>query len=522
MSSHVLAADDGKRRLAALQRTVGNRAVASLIDGRAAHRPAVEVDNRPPSLSVPASLAERAMKQGSVEFGHSSDPTRTLEQLGREAVELPGARASWRQATLVLSGVDPARIDSSSEPAFARSLRESLPFRRFRLLPDAGGLALEGKLNPWVRLYQGRVEILPPGAVPPAHAGWQWVAMAPEPLQDLVAPFATIAANRHTMRSYVLPWLSGSLIVLPVKLTRYPNRSRPFGNRTRPFAGGLPALVGGWMEEGESAAGGARREMQEELPRFAIAQPEGANLSAQFGHYVVDGEHYHLGHATVVPRRQLAGWDAADPLPEMRGWVIIDITQLGVLPTSSLEAIAGAIASCALARLPIPGDQHIEPKQLAEFFAALTTRWMAEAVRGQLQTLYDAAVAQLWTGGPPVNGMTPAARWNYFTAVGRLSAGQPIWPDTAAIAADAHYRAAILSLSSDQTWATNPAAQAAHNDYTAALHAMTVNLAVAPNPAAQAARDDYLYALFCLEFNKPAPNGLATMAAWAVYAARPR
>lgn len=148
-----------------------------------------------------AHAARRAVRGGPVEFGHSSDPTRTASHLAGEATTGGGDRATVERGrlTIAATGAEEAIASSRSIRELGRGLSAALPFRRFRLRGDHGGVRLEGKLNPWVHIATGRTS----DATASPGWGWKFVAgptAAAAPAPASVTSAAPAAASRTAAR----------------------------------------------------------------------------------------------------------------------------------------------------------------------------------------------------------------------------------------------------------------------------------------------------------------------------------
>lgn len=142
-----------------------------------------------------ADAARRAVRGGPVEFGHSSDPTRTASHLAGEATTGGGDRATVERGrlTIAATGAEEAIASSRSISELGRGLSTALPFRRFRLRGDHGGVRLEGKLNPWVHIATGRTS----DATESPGWGWKFVA---GPTAAARTAAAAAAASRTAAR----------------------------------------------------------------------------------------------------------------------------------------------------------------------------------------------------------------------------------------------------------------------------------------------------------------------------------
>ena len=235
----------------------------------------VAVDRVEQNLQLPPTLArevEGALAgEHAVEFGHTSDPARTMDRLASQAA-VDGALGQETQArSIVLPGLASAGLrtpTSHSLATFGAALSAKLPFRKFRFRRDAGELQLEGKINPWVRIgANGRVQRnLNPVAAPPGGGGWRWVQTATSfatpagpSFRGTVGPnrrydqFGRISrANENALdppntfrlqKHHLIPTLHGqpNVLVLARKHTQ-----SPWGGPA--FAGGFPALPGGTEE----------------------------------------------------------------------------------------------------------------------------------------------------------------------------------------------------------------------------------------------------------------------------------
>ena len=144
----------------------------------------VVVDKFEQDLALPTKLKGEILhslaNKTSVEFGHSTDPTRSMERLSSNAGSKNGTRAGKRPDQLIVPGLSQGGLERPNDDnlrRFGSRLSASLPFRRFRFRREEGRLQLEGKINPWVRVAaDGKTERSNnPQANPPAGTGWRWV-----------------------------------------------------------------------------------------------------------------------------------------------------------------------------------------------------------------------------------------------------------------------------------------------------------------------------------------------------------
>jgi ADP-ribose pyrophosphatase YjhB (NUDIX family) len=399
---------------------------------------------------------------------------------------------------LVLPGVDPSRLDARSEAAFSAGLRDTLPFQRFRLVPSGDALALEGKINPWVRLVddagidQIQLSDAPSDARPDGDH-WTWVGPVTE-LQPSIRRPPGAADLGPAPRGYTVPWLDegrgrdSSTVVLPMKTKFYGDSDE------LQYAGGLPGLPGGAIERGETLGEGIRREFGEE-----VRGPDGRAFSQTLiakdvAHEQVGEDNLYFAESSIAPIHDGTPTEAVIPGDDTRGWIAVDITTLGVTPADPLDTIAVQIANECLKRMGA-GWKPTATVQLQQYFRSQSVRFLTSNVRMRLELVYDRTVADITAGRPAAGHATAqAAHRDYIDEVGRLRIAPPVAAtNRAATAAQADYAAGLVEIKTGREIAdtANPAARAARDDYAAAIDALRTNGEVAGNDAALAARATY-------------------------------
>jgi hypothetical protein len=152
--------------------------------------------DRVPDLSgaAPSLAAEMAglAQGGSVEFG-SNPAAPGKEAVAAEAASPSGEKARMADGRVVIAGGGTAGAlhESRSIEDLGSSLGRDLPFERYRLRGEGSSVVVEGKLNPWVRVVQGRIDAIRQGDMMERPGpDWSWVTPGANPQVGEAPPSA--------------------------------------------------------------------------------------------------------------------------------------------------------------------------------------------------------------------------------------------------------------------------------------------------------------------------------------------
>lgn len=189
---------------ALLQRALGNAALQEIMRRSAgAPDPAktwasseVAMTGAPNATALPGAVANEIVQRtgGTGEVDLGTNP----QAPGKAAVAARSAALGEDPEGRVLidgTSAEGAVKGSESLDEMGQRLGAGLPFERFRATARDGEVAIEGKVNPWVRIVGGRIAEIREGEMMMDHpgAGWSWVDPAAAPV--LGGPAPTSAPN---------------------------------------------------------------------------------------------------------------------------------------------------------------------------------------------------------------------------------------------------------------------------------------------------------------------------------------
>lgn len=183
---------------ALLQRALGNAALQEIMRrSDATPDPAktwasseVAMTGAPSATALPASVADEIVQRtgGAGEVDLGTNPRAP----GKAAVAARSAALGADPDGRVLidgTSAEGAVKGSESLDEMGGRLGAGLPFERFRATARDGEVAIEGKVNPWVRIVAGRIAEIRDGDMwDHPGAGWSWVDPAAAPVLDGPAP----------------------------------------------------------------------------------------------------------------------------------------------------------------------------------------------------------------------------------------------------------------------------------------------------------------------------------------------
>ena len=162
---------------------------------------------------------------GPVEFG-ANPAAPGKEAVAAEASSPAGERARTAadgRVVLAGGGTEGALRESRSVAELGSSLGRELPFERYRLRGEGGSVVVEGKLNPWVRVLNGRISEVREGDMMASPGpGWSWVVPEANPQVGQPPP-----ASRPDFSALPPPRGSGLDEVLPQAPSLLPAPSLP-------------------------------------------------------------------------------------------------------------------------------------------------------------------------------------------------------------------------------------------------------------------------------------------------------